>query len=151
MLIRPATADDVADIRRVVNSAYSLYVPRIGRDPAPMSVDYGRVVAETDQVRVLVEAAEIVGVLVTVVESDHLFIENVAVVPHAQGRGHSRRLLAAAEQQAREHNLATLRLYTNAAMTENLTLYPHFGYAEVDRRTEDGFDRVYFVKDVDLR
>lgn len=111
MLIRPATADDVADIRRVVNSAYLRHVPRIGRDPAPMSVDYGRVVAETDQVRVLVDA----------------------------------------ERQAREHNLATLRLYTNAAMTENLTLYPHFGYTEVDRRTEDGFDRVYFVKDVDQR
>jgi hypothetical protein len=33
-------------------------------------------------------------------------------------------------------------------MTDNLSLYPHLGYAEVDRRTEDGFNRVYFEKDL---
>lgn len=148
MLIRPATGDDVADIEHIVKSAYSLYVSRIGREPAPMGVDYRRLVTETDEVWVAVDDGAIVGLLVTIVESDHLLIENIAVAPHAQGRGYSRRLLAHAEQQARDHNLAELRLYTNAAMTENLTLYPHFGYVEVDRRTEDGFDRVYFVKDL---
>jgi len=31
-------------------------------------------------------------------------------------------------------------------MTENLSIYPHLGYIEVDRREEDGFSRVYFEK-----
>ena len=35
---------------------------------------------------------------------------------------------------------------TNEKMTENLTLYPRLGYCEVARRTEDGFNRVYFQK-----
>ena len=39
-----------------------------------------------------------------------------------------------------------MRLYTNARMTENLSLYPHLGYVEVERREEDGFDRVFFEK-----
>ena len=34
-------------------------------------------------------------------------------------------------------------------MTENLSFYPRMGYAEVDRRHEDGFDRVFFEKPVD--
>jgi hypothetical protein len=42
--------------------------------------------------------------------------------------------------------LRELRLYTNVAMLENLTLYPHLGYTEIARRTEAGFQRVLFSK-----
>jgi hypothetical protein len=31
-------------------------------------------------------------------------------------------------------------------MTENLLLYPSLGYHLIDRRREDGFDRVFFRK-----
>ena len=113
-----------------------------------MTVDYRDLVATTSNASVLVEDSSILGVIVTVVEPDHLRIENVAVTPAAHGRGHGRTLLAHAEQQARELGLLQLRLYTNAAMTENLNLYPRIGYREVARRSEDGFDRVYFSKDL---
>jgi hypothetical protein len=39
-----------------------------------------------------------------------------------------------------------VRLYTNAAMEENLVLYPRLGYREVGRRRDGGFDRVFFTK-----
>ena len=77
-----------------------------------------------------------------------LLVENVAVARSAQGRGLGRRLLEHAEDQALRLGLPETRLYTNAAMTENLAIYPRLGYAEVNRRTEDGFDRVYFRKDL---
>lgn len=146
--IRPATAADVADITDVVKTAYAPYVSRIGRKPAPMTVDYRTVVAATDQAWVLIDDAELVGLIVTIVQSDHLLIENVAVSPAAQGRGHGRLLLCYAEQLARERCLPQTRLYTNAAMTENLAFYPRMGYVEVARRSQDGFDRVFFVKDI---
>lgn len=41
-----------------------------------------------------------------------------------------------------------MELYTNAKMTENLTLYARLGWRETDRRTEQGFERVYFEKAV---
>jgi hypothetical protein len=41
-------------------------------------------------------------------------------------------------------------LYTNAAMSENLALYPRLGYREVDRRRDAGFDRVFFAKPTPL-
>lgn len=113
-----------------------------------MTVDYHRLVATTSNASVLVEDSSILGVIVTVAEPDHLMIENVAVAPAAQGHGHGRTLLANAEQQARALGLSQTRLYTNAAMTENLNLYPHIGYREVARRSEDGFERVYFSKDL---
>jgi ribosomal protein S18 acetylase RimI-like enzyme len=147
-LIRPATVADVADIEDVVKTAYTPYVSRIGRKPAPMTVDYASLVAATDQAWVLIDGAELVGLIVVIVQSDHLLIENVAISPAAQGRGYGRLLLGFAEQLAQERCLPQTRLYTNAAMTENLAFYPRMGYVEVARRSQDGFDRVFFVKDV---
>lgn len=145
--IRAARPDDAARVRQIVAQAYTPYIARIGREPAPMSVDYGARISASDDVSVLIDDADVpVGVLITVAGDDHLMVENVAVA--VQGRGLGRLLLAHAEELARRRGLAQLRLHTNAAMTENLTLYPHLGYVEVDRRTEDGFARVYFRKDL---
>ena len=38
--IRPAGPEDVDAIRRIARAAYALYVPRIGREPAPMVADF---------------------------------------------------------------------------------------------------------------
>ena len=39
-----------------------------------------------------------------------------------------------------------MRLYTNEKMIDNLSIYPKLGYVEVARRTESGFNRVYFER-----
>ncbi|MEW5808857.1 MAG: GNAT family N-acetyltransferase [Actinomycetota bacterium] len=140
---------DVPDIERIVAAAYTPYIQRIGRPPAPMTVDYGKLVDTTDHAHVLVNNGQIVGVLVIVDEPDHVFVDSVAVTAEQHGRGYGRALLAVAEQRARERGCGEVRLYTNAAMTENLALYPHLGYTEVDRRVDQGYHRVYFTKAVD--
>lgn len=66
--------------------------------------------------------------------------------PEAQGLGVGKLLLDLADERARRAGLSGLRLYTNAAMTENLAYYPRHGYRETHRGTEDGFERVYFTK-----
>jgi ribosomal protein S18 acetylase RimI-like enzyme len=87
-----------------------------------------------------------VGLIVTVLASDHLFVENVAVDPAHHGRGAGGALLRHAEDLAERAGVPEVRLYTNAAMVENLAMYAKRGYEERERRHEDGFDRVYFVK-----
>lgn len=52
------------------------------------------------------------------------------VAPEVRGRGIARRLMAAAEQQAREFNVQTLRLDTNGALTEAMALYRATGWVE---------------------
>jgi GNAT superfamily N-acetyltransferase len=132
-------------IRRLVRAAYARYVPRIGREPAPMTADYEELVA-AGEVTVALEDDVIVGVLVLRPTGVALLVENVAVAPAAQGRGIGRALLAHAEAQARELGLGKVALYTNAKMAENLSFYPALGYVEVDRRSEHGFERVFFEK-----
>jgi N-acetylglutamate synthase-like GNAT family acetyltransferase len=143
--IRPATSADVDAIRQLVRDAYAVYVPRIGREPAPIGADYEALVAD-GAVSVARDEDRIVGVLVLRPRPDSLLLENVAVTPAEQGRGVGRALITFGEQRARELGLPKVALYTNAQMTENLSLYPALGYLEVDRRRDGGFERVFFEK-----
>ncbi len=145
MQIRPAQNPDVAALHDIVERAYGIYVDRIGRRPAPMDDDYAEKVRGAD-VFVAVEDGEIIGLVVLLVAEDHLLVENIAIAPGRQGEGVGRALMAHAEAYANERRIPELRLYTNAAMTENLAFYPRIGYREIDRRAEDGFSRVYFSK-----
>jgi GNAT superfamily N-acetyltransferase len=142
--IRLARADDVSLLCRLVERAYSVYIGRIGRRPAPMDDNYAEKVRE-GQVFVA-DHGGIAGLVVLIAAADHLLIENVAVEPDHQGTGIGGALMAYADDYAYKRNLGELRLYTNAAMTENLALYRHLGYIEVDRRAEHGFERVFFSK-----
>lgn len=146
--LRPADAGDAPAMIELAAEAFALYVPRIGRRPAPMDADYAALIAG-GHARVAVDAAGRVQGFVVAYPSDDgaaWLIETVAVAPALQGRGLGGRLLAAAEAAGRAAGAGVARLYTNAAMTENLAFYPKRGWREVDRRTEEGFERVYFDK-----
>lgn len=144
-LIRLAEQHEAPRLADLVRRAYSIYVERIGRRPAPMDDDYDKRIRDREAF-VADDDGEIVGLIVLAGRPDHLLIENVAVEPTRQGTGIGRALIAYAERLARDRALAELRLYTNAAMTENLELYPHLGYREIGRRRDRGFQRVFFCK-----
>jgi N-acetylglutamate synthase-like GNAT family acetyltransferase len=143
--VRRATVGDVPAIARLVATAFAPYVERIGRPPAPVTHDY-RVLLDTARVWVAEVSDRLGGVLVTVARSDHLLLDTVAVAPDAQGQGLGAVLLARAEDDARELGLPEVRLYTNLAMTENLTYYPRHGYIETGRGQQDGYQRVFYAK-----
>ena len=142
-VIRLAAPDDLDAVRAIAWAAYARYVPRIGREPAPMVADFADA---QEHSRLWVAGEPVAGYVVAFPRGDHWHLENVAVDPAAQGRGIGKALMAHVEALARQGRAAAVELYTNARMTENLQLYPRLGYAETDRRTEDGFDRVFFRK-----
>ena len=91
----------------------------------------------------------VVALLVMSVAADHVLVENVAVAESERGCGLGGRLLDLADERAREAGLGEVRLYTNAAMTENLAYYPRRGFRETGRRVDGGFSRVFFSRRVD--
>ncbi|MFI5915214.1 GNAT family N-acetyltransferase [Dactylosporangium sp. NPDC051541] len=143
--IAAAGSGDVQVVREIVLAAFSHYVARIGREPAPMTADYPELVAG-GHVWVARLGTGAVGALVAVPMPDHLLLETIAVLPSAQGRGVGAALLAFAEARARAAGVGEIRLYTNAAMHDNLAYYPRRGYAETHRSGASGFRRVYFHK-----
>jgi ribosomal protein S18 acetylase RimI-like enzyme len=129
--LRRAHPSDAMSIRALTRTSYAKWVPIIGREPRPMAVDYHRAVRE-HMIDLLFVGPEMAGLIETVHKSDHLLIENVAVAPSFQGRGHGRYLLGHAEQLAASLRLPELRLYTNKQFAENIELYSQLGYT-IDR------------------
>ena len=145
--LRPGLRDDATAIRDLVRAAYAKWVPIIGREPMPMQADYDVALAEHD-FDLLVDGEALVGVLETMHQPDHLWIENIAIHPDRQGQGLGRRLLKWAEKRAGIAGTGEIRLVTNSAFEANVALYKRVGY-RVDR-TEPfrGGTAVYMSKSV---
>ncbi len=99
-----------------------------------MTADYDAAV-RNHRFDLLYVQGKLAALIETMVQSDHLLIENVAVLPAYQGRGLGRRLLAHAEQLAAAAGLKQIRLYTNQRFVENIELYKRLGYC-IDREEE---------------
>ncbi|KAJ7158218.1 acyl-CoA N-acyltransferase [Mycena crocata] len=151
--ILSAEAQHADSISTMVNAAYSHYIERIGKPPAPMTADYAQLI-ETQDVYVLRnnEDSTILGSIVLCAEGNEsdksIKVNNLVVNPAAQGRGFGRRLMDHAEDVARARGYTALTLFTNVKMHENIALYAKMGFVEVGRRIEDGYERVYFRKEL---
>ncbi len=141
--MRQATAKDLDTIHAVIQAAYAKYLSRMPKPPAPMLRDY---TGPIEQGSVWVTGQPITGLISLTPAGDRLLVENIAVHPAAQGTGLGAELMRFAEQQAAQRKLRRLILYTHEVMTENQAIYAHLGYHEVDRRTEDGYRRIYMQK-----
>ncbi|KAL4788199.1 acyl-CoA N-acyltransferase [Aspergillus varians] len=161
--IIPATPNHTAPIKSLIKSAFTKYIDRMGKPPAPMLAEY------TDLRGVFVLIPEhnpstsantdtdtdtntntILGTITITESSDtsSLKINNLAVAPAAHGLGYGRRLVEFAERRARELGRGRVILATNVKMVENLGLYARLGFVETGRGVEDGFERVFLGKDL---
>ncbi len=105
--VRLAAPAEAVTLHAIAREAYQRYVPRIGREPAPMSADYGAAVRD-GQAWVAVDQGQVIGFIVLIAEPGHLLLKNLAVRPSWQGGGAGSRLLALAEDEARRLRLDIL-------------------------------------------
>lgn len=75
-------------------------------------------------------------------------IKRLWVAPAARGLGMARRLMQAVEDVARELAIETLRLDTNKALPEAISLYRKSGWREIDRFNDDPYPDFFFEKDL---
>jgi ribosomal protein S18 acetylase RimI-like enzyme len=148
--IRLARPDEAEAVRAVAREAYARWTPRLGRESSPMQWDYSDVIAE-GRAWVLELGREIVGFIDLRNDAELLGIANIAVLPAQQGKGYGRLLLAFAEEEAKRRGYGEIRLYVNALMTENIAIYHHVGYEEVERFQRGGADQVYLSMTKRLR
>ncbi|AYD01057.1 GNAT family N-acetyltransferase [Neorhizobium sp. NCHU2750] len=145
-MIRPAVAADETNIRACAESAYTRYIEAIGRRPAPMDADFAAKISAGEVYVAEDDDGVFQGFIVFFPDDGHMFLENVAVMPSAAGKGVGKSLIGFCEAEARRQGLSAIELYTNEKMIENLSIYPRLGYVETDRRSENGFNRVFFEK-----
>ena len=89
--IRRALADDAARLGAIARAAYSKYIPRIGREPAPMLADFAAEIT-ADHTVVIETARSVDGYMIAWAEGDAYCIDNIAIDPTRQGNGLGRQL-----------------------------------------------------------
>ena len=146
--VRLGKMSDAEVMSRIAHAAYAQYEKAIGRSPAPMNADYANHLQHDHCLVALIDSKEdsvAAGFVVVMRKPDGYWIETIAVLPAFSGQGIGTKLVGAAEAFVAK-DARDVQLYTNAKMTLNLSWYPRLGYREVDRRREQGFDRVFFHK-----
>lgn len=148
VILRPAAPGDSEAISRIAREAFSMYTERIGREPEPMVVDYAEIIGRGG-VMVAVAGGEIAGYVEMYPRENDLFIDKIAISPGFQKQGIAHAVYGLIAVTARAHGLTRLRLYTNAAMRENIELYEGAaGFVVTERKTEHGFERLYMEREL---
>ena len=145
MKVRPATGVDVQALQGVARAAYLPYVEQIGVRPGPLDTDYAAAVAEGDT-WVAEQGGEIVALLILRVHDAYVLVENIAVVPQAQGMGVGSRLLGLADDRAHREGKGEVQLFTHERMTRNLAFYRRRGFRERRRERDGELARVFMSK-----
>ena len=146
-MIRQATLHDLAAIKKTATIAYEKYVPRMGKKPAPMVADFESKI-KAGKVYVKCGESGVKGFVVFYPRGDHVHLENLAVCPDAQGKGVGAELVRFVEDAAKHEGFNVIELYTNEKMTENFEFYRRLGYQKCGRWEEDGFNRVFYRKEL---
>ena len=128
-----------------MDRAYTHYIERLGKKPGPMLNDYAEMISR-HTVHVAESAERIIGVLVLINKEDGLLLDNIAVDPDSQGLGLGAQLMALAEREARVSGTDNIYLYTHEKMLENIPYYQKRGYTEYERKTVQGYSRIYMRK-----
>ena len=145
ILIRIANIKDEDKIIDCIKCSYEKYIKRMGKKPAPMLDEYKSKI-RSKYVHVVDKGNRIIGVIVLIPKKDHFYLGNLAVHPSEQRKGVGRQLMNYAEKLAVSSGFSAIHLFTNELVHETISIYRKYGYLEIDRKTENGYNRVYFVK-----
>jgi len=142
--LRRAVLEDSSSLEECMQLAYTAYQDRLnGVRLPPMDLDYSREISDFPTWVAEIEG-KIVGGITMMFADDYASIANVAVHPEHRGQGLGGMLMSLAEEKAQENNHSELRLATHVLLTENISLYLHLGWAEIERDDV----RVYMKKEV---
>ncbi len=93
-----------------------------------------------------IEKGRLIGCVFLKPEPGSLYIGKLAIAPASQGKGIGRRLLAVAEEIAREKGLPALRLETRIELTGNHATFAGWGFARTAENSHPGFTRITSIE-----
>lgn len=130
-ILRRAEQSDAAGLAACIDAAYAPYAARLPDLPDVS----GGVAEEIAQHQVWVAEFDgtIIGGLVIIPQPDFMLLANVAVHPKHAGTGLGRALLELAETDSLDQGYRELRLSTHVDMPDNVRLYEHLGWNEIQR------------------
>jgi GNAT superfamily N-acetyltransferase len=144
-VLRPATPEDAPAICALTCEAYAKWIPLIGREPLPMTVDYAQAV-RFHRFDLLEREGSLIALVEIVLDPNHLWIENLAISPAHQSQGLGQAMLRHVEAIARSLGHTRIRLRTNRAFVGNLAFYQRAGFVIEREEPFTGGVTVFFCK-----
>ena len=95
---------------------------------------------------VALEGERLVGCIFCRPEPESLYVGKFAVSPSHQGKGIGAKLLAVAEEVAREKGLPRLRLETRIELTDNHATFARWGFVKTAETSHPGFTRTTTIE-----
>ena len=135
LMVRPATPAD-SPILQIIEVAAGEQFRAVGMDEIadadPFDLDELHAYADAGRSWVAEDDGEVLGYIVVDPVGDAAHVEQVSVMPEAQGRGIGRLLLARARAWAIEQGLRAVTLTTFRDVSWNAPLYAHLGFRVLD-------------------
>lgn len=139
----PIAAETLLSLAR---DAYRHYVPLMGKEPAPMVVDYQTHI-ENDTIITLHEGAVLIAFAVIIEKKDGIWLETIAVADGYRGQGIGTDLMTHVEAYIAKI-ASSYQLYTNEVMTQNRDWYLRLGFTVTHTKKDEGYRRIFFRKEL---
>ena len=150
LLFAVAPPAELAEVDRLIRTAFTPYVRALGREIAPDAYGWFADAIVKGDIYVARDGAEIVGAICTRPHDADLELALIGVSPLRQKSGIASFMIGKVETLARTRGFRTLSLNTAEIMEDRVRLYSRHGFAIVRRgppeHGKDTLTRVYMSK-----
>ncbi len=155
LVLAPAPPERLAEIDRLIRSAFTPYIRALGRELAPESYAWFAEAIARGDILMALDGEELVGAIATKPGASNLELALIGVSPSRQKSGIASFMIGRIEEIARARGFATLSLNTAEMMEDRVRLYARHGFAIVRRgppeHGKDAHVRVYMEKPLSSR
>ena len=139
-----------ADWEELLDLIRTSFAPMQGIVDPPSSafaldVEALREKARTEMAHIATMDGQLVGCIFCREENNALYVGKLAISPTRQGNGIGTRLLALAEDVARERNLPALELQTRIELTGNHAFFRSRGFVKSGEGAHAGYERPTWI------
>jgi ribosomal protein S18 acetylase RimI-like enzyme len=137
LVLVPAVPAQLAEIDRLMRSAFAPYVRRLGRELAADAYGWFADAIEQGDIYIALDGGEIVGAIATRRHDADLELALIGVSPARQKSGIASFMIGRVAEIARAKGVRTLSLNTAEMMEDRVRLYGRHGFMIVRRAPPD--------------
>jgi len=147
-VVRPLCRSDAPAAAALIRAAFAAQPVVLDPPASALGVTAEGLVAHLSRAGGAVADSDgrVVGIVLWEADAEVLQVSRLAVDPEARRRGIARALLAAAEDAARQHGFARVRLGTRLVLAGNRKLFAGRGFVEVARHAHPGYAEPTWVE-----
>ena len=144
-IIRQADLRDLYSVINCIEASFEPFISVLGQIPSALNADFKQIISNNNLYVAIIDD-KVVGTIEIIMDNENVKIEKLSVLPDFRGNKIGNKLICYAEFLAKANKLSKVKLFTNELLDYNIKYFRNSGFIETERKTENGFKRVYFEK-----